>query len=296
MSDILQDSRVSRVIEEALMEDLGMGDVTTDAIVSPDASGKAEVLVKEDGVIAGLDVAVGVFRTLDPDVSVSPLARDGDRILSGTSVLVVDGSLAAILKAERTALNILQRMSGIATMTRRFVDSVTGLKARITDTRKTAPGLRLLDKRAVTLGGGVNHRFGLDDMILIKDNHIAAAGSITAAVRLCMARLAGRNSGIRIEVEVTSMEQLRETIALEGVQRVMFDNIPVPVMTEMVSIVAGKFETEASGNVRLETVRGIAETGVDFISVGALTHSVKALDISLEILPLSVRPGSPRSV
>jgi len=265
------------------MEDLGMGDITTEATVSPDLRGNAELLAKEAGVVAGLDVATLVFETLDQDISVKLLVEEGSTVGAITNLGELEGPIASILKAERTALNILQRMSGIATLTRKFVDAVAGTTAKITDTRKTAPGLRLLDKLAVERGGGVNHRFGLDDMILIKDNHIAAAGGITNAVNRCLALVSAKKHKIRIEVETKTLDEVEEVLHLSGVHRIMLDNFRPEDLTAAVRRIDHVVEVEASGNVSLTTVRSIAESGVDFISVGALTHSAKALDISLEV-------------
>ena len=291
MPDAGQVSRISRIVEEALLEDIGMGDVTTDGIVPAGLSGTAELLVKESGVIAGLEVAGLVFRTVDGRISLAPAFADGSFVESGAVAATVQGPLSGILKAERTALNILQRMSGTATLTRRFVDAVKGTGAKITDTRKTTPGLRVLDKLAVRLGGGVNHRFGLDDMVLIKDNHIAAAGGIAPAVSRCLAALRKKNLTVRVEVETRTLEEVREALAQEGIDRIMLDNFPLEEMRKAVGIIKGAVEVEASGNMTLETVRPVAETGVDFISVGALTHSARALDISLDVraVPPSLR-------
>lgn len=294
--ELLRSNKVSRIVEEAIIEDLGMGDITTDAIIASETIGGAEILVKESGVIAGLEVAAMAFKVVEPELSFHPLQPEGAGIAPGTVVASVRGSLAGILKAERTALNFLQRMSGIATLTRKFVQAVEGTRARITDTRKTAPGLRILDKLAVKIGGGVNHRFGLDDMVLIKDNHIAAAGGISQAIERCLAYLQNDSTNMRIEVETTMLEQVGEALTHKGIHRIMLDNFSIEDIKRAVQLVdaarrSSKFaaghgvEIEVSGNVSLENVRHIAETGVDFISVGKLTHSAKALDISLEILP-----------
>ena len=277
------DSRITRVIELALMEDLGAGDVTSESIFGEEDLGFAEFLCKGEGVIAGLGVAATVFALCDQAVRMVPSCEDGSAALPGDRVAKVQGPVKGILQGERTALNFLQRMSGIATLTRAYVAAVAGTKARITDTRKTAPGLRFLDKMAVRLGGGVNHRFGLDDMVLIKDNHIAAAGSISRAVERCVATLRTRNLHLGVEVETTSLDQVEEALAAQGVTRIMLDNLPTGVMREAVERIHGKVEVEASGGITLANVREVALTGVDFISIGALTHSVRALDISLEL-------------
>jgi nicotinate-nucleotide pyrophosphorylase (carboxylating) len=282
-SDLLADTRIARVIESALMEDTGTGDVTTNGILSDEAPGFAELVCKGEGVIAGLEVAEAVFALCDATSRMEHCTRDGAMAQPGEVVAKVAGTARGLLHGERTALNFLQRMSGIATATRSYVDAVAGTGARITDTRKTAPGLRILDKMAVRLGGGVNHRFGLDDMVLIKDNHIVAAGSITNAVALCRAYLRAKNIERAIEVETKTLEEVEEALRCEGISRIMLDNFPLGAMRVAVVGIDGRVEVEASGGITLADVRAVAETGVDFISVGALTHSVKALDISLEL-------------
>lgn len=275
---------IRRIIQRALEEDVGPGDVTSRWILPEELELKGKIIAKADGVVAGLTVAGAVFAMVDDRVKFLPLCLDGQEVPAGTLIAQVEGPGIAILSAERTALNFLQRMSGIATATRRYVDAVAGTRAVILDTRKTAPGLRVLDKWAVWLGGGQNHRFGLFDMVLIKDNHIAAAGGITRAVE----RVRQHNqAGLPIEVEVKTLEELEEALAIRPpLDRIMLDNMDLQTMRRAVKMTAGRVPLEASGGVSLETVRDIAETGVDYISVGALTHSVKALDISLEIEPL----------
>jgi nicotinate-nucleotide pyrophosphorylase (carboxylating) len=267
---------IKHIIALALAEDVGSGDVTSMAIIPPDARLRGAFLVKASGVIAGLEVVGQVFAQVDPEIRYAPLVPDGTVVSKGDVVARVEGRGPSILTAERVALNFLQRMSGTASATRRYVQAVAGTRARILDTRKTAPGLRALDKLAVKLGGGQNHRFGLYDMVLIKDNHIKAAGGITEAVRR------GRVRGLAIEVEVTSLAQLDEALAL-GVLRIMLDNMSLETMREAVRRAAGRVELEASGGITLDNVAEVAATGVDLISVGALTHSVIGLDISLEI-------------
>jgi len=283
--DPLTDSRITRLIEIALLEDAAMGDPTTESIVGERDVSQGEFLCKADGIVAGLDVAGLVLRHCDESVSFVPAVRDGMEVRRGSSLAAVHGPTRALLLGERTALNFLQRMSGIATLTRRYVDAVAGTRARITDTRKTAPGLRVLDKLAVRAGGGVNHRFGLDDMVLIKDNHVAAAGGVARAVATCRRYLDACGLKLRVEVETKTLEEVREVMAAGGVDRIMFDNFSVEVLRSAVQLVGGRVETEASGGITLATAREIAETGVDYISVGALTHSVTALDISLELSP-----------
>ena len=282
-----EDEQISAIVQRALAEDLGSGDVTSQWILPPEMRVHGHFLAKSHGVLAGLEVVRQVFRQVDERIIFQAHKKDGDAISKGDVVAVVEGPAASILTAERTALNFLQRMSGIATLTRRFVEAVAGTRAVILDTRKTAPGLRLLDKWAVRLGGGQNHRLGLYDMVLIKDNHIAAAGGITQAVErvrqrnqqgLCPERV----EGLAVEVEVKSLAELEEALAL-SVDRIMLDNMDLDEMRRAVEMTAGQVPLEASGNVTLENVAAIAATGVDYISVGALTHSVRALDISLEV-------------
>ena len=264
-------------VRRALEEDSGRGDPTTNNIVSPTARASALIVAKHGGVIAGLDVAYAVFLVLDEQAVFKTTVDEGSRVRKSQMLAEISGSARALLTAERTALNFLGRMSGIATLTREFVEAVEGTKAIILDTRKTAPGLRAIDKLAVSRGGGQNHRQGLYDMILIKDNHIEHAGSITEALRLV------RASGVdlEIEVEARSLTDMEEALAL-GVGRILLDNITVAELHDAVALNAGRAKLEASGNITLENVRAIAETGVDFISVGALTHSARAFDVSLQ--------------
>ena len=266
-------------IRRALAEDIGSGDVTTDTIVPADASLRGRIVAKQDGVVAGLEVAHQVMLALSDRVTFVPKITDGANVKRGTVLADVEGSARALLTGERTALNFLGRMSGIATLTRQFVDAVKTTNAVILDTRKTAPGLRLTDKLAVRLGGGQNHRTGLFDMVLIKDNHIDFAGSITAAVE----RVRASQTKLEIEVETRSLDNVREALQL-GVERILLDNMSVETMREAVAICEGKARLEASGNVTLANVLEVAETGVDYISVGALTHSPKVFDVSLEFV------------
>lgn len=273
--DLLE--QIKPIIQRALDEDVGDGDVTTLCTIPPEAMQDGKFIAKEAGVIAGLAVAALTFVLVDEQAQFRPKVADGDRVEARTVIATVSGPCRALLVGERTALNFLQRMSGIATLTRRFVDAIQFTQAVILDTRKTAPGLRVLDKWAVRLGGGQNHRFGLFDMALIKDNHIAAVGGITATVQRVRA---GDERGRAIEVEVKNLAELREALELK-VDRIMLDNMSLDEMREAVQITAGRAPLEASGNVSLENVVAVAATGVDYISVGALTHSAKALDISL---------------
>lgn len=266
-------------IRRALAEDIGSGDVTTDTIVPAGASLRGRIVAKQDGVVAGLEVAHQVMLALSDRVTFVPKITDGANVKRGTVLADVEGSARALLTGERTALNFLGRMSGIATLTRQFVDAVKTTNAVVLDTRKTAPGLRLTDKLAVRLGGGQNHRTGLFDMVLIKDNHIDFAGSITAAVE----RVRASQTKLEIEVETRSLDNVREALQL-GVERILLDNMSVETMREAVAICEGKARLEASGNVTLANVLEVAETGVDYISVGALTHSPKVFDVSLEFV------------
>ncbi|HET7743702.1 MAG TPA: carboxylating nicotinate-nucleotide diphosphorylase [Gaiellaceae bacterium] len=269
---------LERAVLAALAEDVGAGDVTTEGTVEEDAVGTAELVLREPGVVAGLRAAEIVFRALDEDVVFEGLAEDGDVVDSApATVAVVSGSLRGILTGERTALNFLARLSGIATLTNRYVDAVAGTGVEILDTRKTTPGLRALEKHAVACGGGRNHRFGLDDGVLVKDNHLRAAGSVAEAVR----GLRGSTT-LPIEVECDTLEQVAEALAAR-VDAILLDNMSLDELRAAVGLVDGRARLEASGGVSLETVRAIAETGVDEISVGALTHSARSLDVSLEL-------------
>jgi len=275
----LDSTAIGLVVERALLEDVGPGDLTTNALVSVEVQARAQLLLKEPGVVAGVDVALAVFRALSPAMQSDILVPDG-RYCPGprTVIATIVGSARAILTGERTALNLLSHLSGIATVTRRYVDAVAGTGAVILDTRKTTPGLRVLDKYAVRAGGGTNHRVGLYDAILIKDNHIAAAGGVRPAVELARSAAPGRP----IEVETDTLDQVREAIAA-GADQILLDNMTLERLREAVALVAGRCPLEASGGVTLATVRAIAETGVDAISVGALTHSAPSLDVSLEV-------------
>jgi nicotinate-nucleotide pyrophosphorylase (carboxylating) len=278
----LLSDEVETLISRALAEDIGNGDITTSCTVAPGASGKGCIIAKEPLVLAGIDIARQVFLMVDSGLAITLAQNDGTRALAGDKLLEIVGDLAAMLRAERTALNFLQRLSGIATLTRAFVDKVVGTSARILDTRKTTPGYRLFEKAAVRAGGGYNHRFGLYDGILIKDNHIAAAGSIQQAVGA--AKASNRHS-LRVQVEVETLDQLAEAIAA-GADAIMLDNMDLKTMAEAVRLTSGKVVLEASGGVTLDNVGEVAATGVDLISVGALTHSARAVDMSLEIEPI----------
>jgi nicotinate-nucleotide pyrophosphorylase (carboxylating) len=267
-------------IQRALAEDIGCGDVTTDSIVSTEDTMHGLIIAKQAGIIAGLDITGIVYRMVDPQVDFHSHAKEGSFVKNRQVLATVSGRARSLLTAERTALNFLGRMSGIATLTRQFVEAVSGTNAVILDTRKTAPGLRWLDKMAVKRGGGQNHRIGLYDMILIKDNHIDYSGSIREAVR----RARAVKTNLEIEVEARTLEDVHEALAVH-VERILLDNMSLDMISEAVRVTAGKAKLEASGNVSLETVRQIAETGVDYISVGALTHSAKVFDVSFGTVP-----------
>jgi len=268
---------LERVVHAALAEDVGAGDVTTEATVAADAAGTAALLVKEPGVVCGLRAAEATFRALDPDVRFEAFATDGDAVEPPAIVARVHGSERAILTGERVALNFLGRLSGIATLTRRFVDAVEGTGTSVLDTRKTTPGLRALEKHAVACGGGRNHRFGLDDAVLVKDNHLRAAGSIRTAVERVRSA-----TDLPVEVECETLDDVREALDA-GADAILLDNMTLAELRDSVALNAGRARLEASGGVTLDTIREIAETGVDEISVGALTHSAPSLDVSLEL-------------
>jgi nicotinate-nucleotide pyrophosphorylase (carboxylating) len=270
---------VKSAVRAALKEDLGQaGDITTDAIVPADAKGKAAIVARQNGVVAGLDLAEAAFRALDPKVSFTRIVEDGGKVAAGGVIAEISGKVRALLTGERTALNFLNRLSGIATMTAGFVKAVQGTHARIACTRKTTPGLRAFEKYAVRAGGGVNHRFGLYDAVLVKDNHIAAAGGLAEALKRLGAE---RRHMVKVEVEVDSLDQLEEALKYP-IDAVLLDNMDVATLEKAVKRVGGRVLTEASGGVSLDNVREIALTGVDLISVGALTHSPRTLDSSLE--------------
>lgn len=281
--DELLSEQIDKVIALALDEDAGQGDVTSEALIPDRLTGEAVFLVKAEGVLAGVNVAQKVFQKVDPALKFKVLIKDGTKIKTGDIVAIVAGRVSSILKAERTALNFMQRLSGIATQTAQYVDKVEGTDVDIADTRKTTPGLRYLEKYAVKMGGGRNHRMSLGDGILIKDNHLAALRSLGMSMNDIIAKAKQHAPrGLKVEVETTSVEEAVEA-AEAGADIVMLDNMKPEEMRRAVKLLAGKVEIEASGGINLKTVRTVAETGIDFISVGALTHSVKALDISLEL-------------
>jgi nicotinate-nucleotide pyrophosphorylase (carboxylating) len=278
----LHDASVIRLIQIALHEDIGSGDITTESIFHEDSLACATVLAKQSGVICGLRIAELVFQDLSSDVNWYATVEEGAEVPAGTIIARVEGSSRALLSGERTALNFLQRMSGVATNARRFVHAVEGTGAIILDTRKTIPGWRILDKYAAKIGGAENHRIGLFDMVMIKDNHIAAADGIKAAIKKCREEI--NTDRIRIEVETQTFQDVWEAVECGGIHRIMFDNFTPDRMKKAVEFVANRYETEASGGITLHNVREYAQTGVDYISIGAITHSAAALDISMDIV------------
>ena len=276
---------IDELLDLAFAEDVGDGDHTTLSTIPADARGKSRLLIKEEGILSGVEVARRVLAKVDPELKMEVFITDGARVKPGDVTFTVEGSVRSLLIAERTMLNIMQRMSGVATMTDRYQSRLEGLHTRVLDTRKTTPGMRMLEKEAVKTGGGTNHRIGLFDMILIKDNHIDFAGGIENAINA--AREYCRKNGkedLKIEVEVRSLDDIRRVLALGGVDRIMFDNFTPELTREAVKLVDGRCETESSGGITLETLRDYGEAGVDFISVGALTHSVKGLDMSFKAM------------
>ena len=273
---------IDEIVLKALREDIGEGDHTSLSTIPANASGKARLLVKEDGVLAGVDIARKVFFHTDDRIVMDQFIADGERIKKGDIVFEVRGSSIALLTAERTALNFMQRMSGIATQTRMMVDAIEGLPTRILDTRKTTPLLREIEKMAVRLGGGYNHRFGLFDMILIKDNHVDFAGGIAKAINACHEYLHHKGLQLDIEIETRNLDEVNQVIEHGGVQRIMLDNFTFDLLRKAVKMIGDTFETEASGGITLQTIRQYAECGVNFISVGSLTHHISSLDMSLK--------------
>ena len=276
------DELEDKLIELAFAEDIGDGDHTTLCCIPEDAMGKSHLLIKEDGILAGVEMAKKVFAKFDPTMQVDVLINDGAHVKVGDIAMVVTGKVRSLLQTERLMLNIMQRMSGIATMTNKYVELLKGTKTRVLDTRKTTPGLRMLEKQAVKIGGGTNHRIGLFDMILLKDNHIDFAGGIANAIDRCHNYLKEKNLDLKIEIEVRNFDELQQVLDKGGVNRIMLDNFSVADTKKAVDIIAGRYETESSGGITFDTIRGYAEQGVDFISVGALTHSVKGLDMSFK--------------
>ena len=276
------DELEDRLIDLSFAEDIGDGDHTTLCCIPEDAMGKSHLLIKEDGILAGVEVAKKVFARFDPDMQVEVLMGDGSRVKKGDIAMIVSGRIRSLLQTERLMLNIMQRMSGIATMTNRYVERLKGTHTRVLDTRKTTPGMRMLEKQAVKIGGGVNHRIGLFDMILLKDNHVDFSGGIANAINRCDAYLKEKGLDLKIEIEVRSFDEIRQVMEVGGVDRIMLDNFSVENTRKAVEMIGGKYETESSGGITFDTIRDYAECGVDFVSVGALTHSVKGLDMSFK--------------
>jgi nicotinate-nucleotide pyrophosphorylase (carboxylating) len=271
-------------IKLSLEEDTGSGDHTSLSCIPVSASGKARLIIKDKGILAGMDLAKKVFHHIDPGMNFTPFLSDGDEVETGMVAFTIEGSEHHILRGERLVLNCMQRMSGIATTTRRYVNKLHGLKTRVLDTRKTTPLMRDLEKWAVRIGGGTNHRMGLYDMILIKDNHIDYAGGIINAIRNTNAYLVKNKLNIAVEIETRSLSEVRLVLSEGNVNRIMLDNFTPGLLREAIEMISGKYETEASGGITIDTIREYAETGVDYISVGALTHSVKSLDLSLKAI------------
>ena len=278
----MNDNELRALIRHALDEDTGEGDHSSLACIPASAKGRARLLIKESGIIAGIRVAREVFRMTDPSLKIETFFSDGQHISFGDIALTAEGNMHSLLRSERLVLNLMQRMSGIATATALYVEKVRGTKARITDTRKTTPGLRFLEKEAVRLGGGTNHRMGLYDMIMLKDNHTDFAGGITTAITRTKEYLKKNNLSLRIEVESRNLKEVNEILAASGVDRIMLDNFTIPMTVEAVKLIGNAAETESSGGINLENVRDYALCGVDFISIGALTHHINSLDMSLK--------------
>ena len=276
------DQLEDKLIDLAFAEDIGDGDHTTLCCIPEDAMGKSHLLIKEDGILAGVEVAKKVFARFDPTMKVEVLMQDGTPVKKGDITMVVEGKIRSLLQTERLMLNIMQRMSGIATMTHRYVERLEGTGAHVLDTRKTTPGLRILEKQAVKIGGGENHRMGLFDMILLKDNHIDFAGGIVQAIDRCHAYLREKGLDLKIEIEVRNFDELQQVLDHGGVNRIMLDNFTPADTRKAVELIDHRYEVESSGGITFDTIRDYAEQGVDFISVGALTHSVKGLDMSFK--------------
>ena len=273
---------IDELIKLAFAEDIGDGDHTTLCCIPSDAEGAQKLIVKEDGVLAGVEMAKRIFAAFDPTLKMEQFLNDGDEVKVGDVAFIVRGKVQSLLQTERLMLNVMQRMSGIATVTRRYARQLEGLKTRVLDTRKTTPGLRIIEKEAVKIGGGVNHRIGLFDMILLKDNHVDFAGGITNAIKRAQAYLQEKGKDLKIEIEVRNLDELQEVMECGGVDRIMLDNFSPELTRKAVELIDGRFETESSGGITFDTLRSYAECGVDYISVGALTHSVKGLDLSFK--------------
>ncbi|MCQ2246745.1 MAG: carboxylating nicotinate-nucleotide diphosphorylase [Bacteroidaceae bacterium] len=273
---------VDSLIDLAFSEDIGDGDHTTLCCIPADAMGKSKLLIKEEGILAGIEIAKEVFHRFDPEMQVEVFINDGAHVKPGDVAMIVTGKVQSLLQTERLMLNIMQRMSGIATMTNKYVKKLEGTNTRVLDTRKTTPGMRMLEKQAVKIGGGVNHRIGLFDMILLKDNHVDFAGGIDKAITRAQEYCKQHNKDLKIEIEVRNFDELNQALAVGGIDRIMLDNFTPADTRKAVEIIGGRYETESSGGITFDTLRDYAECGVDFISVGALTHSVKGLDMSFK--------------
>lgn len=273
---------IDELIKLAFAEDIGEGDHTTLCCIPAEAEGAQKLLVKEAGVLAGVEIARRIFNTFDPTLKMEVFIHDGAEVKPGDVAFIVRGKVRSLLQTERLMLNVMQRMSGIATVTRKYADRLQGLKTKVLDTRKTTPGMRMLEKEAVKIGGGVNHRIGLFDMILLKDNHVDFAGGITNAIKRANEYCKKNKKDLKIEIEVRSLDELEEVMACGGVDRIMLDNFTPELTRKAVERIGGKYETESSGGITFDTLRTYAECGVDYISVGALTHSVKGLDLSFK--------------
>ena len=271
-----------RLIDLAFSEDIGDGDHTTLCCIPEDATGQSRLLIKEAGILAGVRVAKEIFRRFDATMQIETLLDDGARVSPGDVAMIVSGKIRSLLQTERLMLNVMQRMSGIATMTAVYADRLKGTKTHVLDTRKTTPGMRMLEKEAVKIGGGVNHRIGLFDMILLKDNHVDFCGGIAQALDRCAAYQKEKGLQLKVEIEVRNFEEIKQVLAHGGADRIMLDNFNVADTRKAVDMIGGRFEIESSGGITLETIRDYAECGVDFVSVGALTHSVKGLDMSFK--------------
>lgn len=275
---------VDDLIKIAIAEDLGDGDHTSLSTIPADAQGKARLIIKQDGILAGIDVALEIFKIIDKDLKVELLLNDGAKVKKGDIAFTVSGRVISILQAERLVLNFMQRLSGVATQTHIYAEKIADLKTKVLDTRKTTPGMRLLEKEAVKIGGGCNHRIGLFDMILIKDNHVDFAGGIKNAILAAQNYCKAKGKNLDIEIETRNFDEIRQVLEIGGVRRIMLDNFNVEDTKKAVELIGGRFETESSGGITLENLRDYALTGVDFISVGALTHQIKSLDMSLKAM------------
>lgn len=277
-----KDELIDELLDLAFAEDIGDGDHTTLCCIPEDEMGKSQLIVKEEGILAGVDIAMKVFKKFDPELKPTVFIHDGAYVKPGDIAFVVEGKVRSLLQTERLMLNIMQRMSGIATVTHKYMEELKGLKTKVLDTRKTTPGIRMLEKEAVKIGGGVNHRIGLFDMILLKDNHVDFAGGIANAINKAKDYIKKNNKDLKIEIEVRNLDELKQVLEIGGVDRIMLDNFTPQLTKEAVKMIDGKYETESSGGITFATLREYGECGVDYISVGALTHSVKGLDMSFK--------------